>query len=182
MPNSEQLSGPLDNIDPISGKLHIQIPLASLPAGHAGSGFDLSLTYDSHLFDLYAGEVADGRISQSISSSLNGGGWYYNFANYRLEVEQRYIPTWEQPTCDGDSQYVMEHERVYRYRISLPDGSQHLLHLLGYGDEKGDGYYGDGFYAITMNGARSNCAQNNPNRYPSNVTGTLTYFTTDGST
>ena len=181
MPNSEQLSGPLDNIDPISGKLHIQIPLASLPAGHAGSGFDLSLTYDSHLFDLYAGEVADGRISQSISSSLNGGGWYYNFANYRLEVEQRYIPTWEQPTCDGDSQYVMEHERVYRYRISLPDGSQHLLHLLGYGDEKGDGYYGDGFYAITMNGARSNCAQSNPNRYPSNVTGTLTYFTTDGS-
>ena len=36
MPNSEQLSGPLDNIDPVTGKLHIQIPLASLPAGNAG--------------------------------------------------------------------------------------------------------------------------------------------------
>ena len=44
MPNSEQLSSPLDSIDPISGKLHIQIPLASLPLGNAGSSFDLALT------------------------------------------------------------------------------------------------------------------------------------------
>ena len=134
MPNSEQVSGPLDSVDPISGKLHIQIPLASLPAGHAGTSFDLSLTYDSHLFDLYAGEVAEGRIMQTFSSPLNGGGWHYNFANYKVESEQRYVPTWEQPICDGDPVYVMEHERVYRHRISLPDGSQHLLHLRGYGD------------------------------------------------
>src|SRR5262245_467759 len=67
MPNSEQLSGSLDSIDPISGKLHIQIPMASLPAGNAGSGFDLSLAYDSHLFDLGAGEVAQDRLMQTIS-------------------------------------------------------------------------------------------------------------------
>jgi hypothetical protein len=75
----------------------------------------------------------------------------------------------------------MEHERVFRYRISLPDGSEHVLHLLGYGDEKGDGYYGDGFYAINMSGLRGNCASGNHGRYPSDATGLLTYFTTDGS-
>ncbi|HET9217610.1 MAG TPA: RHS repeat-associated core domain-containing protein, partial [Terriglobia bacterium] len=180
MPNSEQLSGPLDSIDPISGKLHIQVPLAALPLGNAGSGFDLSLVYDSNLFDLVAGEVGDGRISQSISSTLTGGGWRYNFANFRVEGETRYIPTWEQAYCLGDPLYVVEHERIYRYRISLPDGSQHLLHLLGHGDEKRDGYYGDGFYAISMDGVRSNCARES-GRYPINVNGVLTYFTTDGS-
>src|SRR5688572_6591620 len=177
MPNSEQLSGTLDSVDPISGKLHLQIPLASLPAAHARSGFELSLTYDSHLFDLYAGEAAEGRIMQTLSSPLTGGGWHYNFANYKVESEHRYIPTWEQSICNGDPQYVYEHERIYRYRISLPDGSQHLLHLLGYGDEKGDGYYGDGFYAVNINGVRSSCAISNPSRYPVNLNGTLTYFT-----
>src|SRR5688572_29464 len=180
MPTSEQLSGLLDSIDPIAGKLHIQVPLTSLPAGNAGSGFDLSLVYDSRLYDLVAGEVADGRISQSVSSTLTGGGWRYNFANYRVEGETRYIPTWEQAVCFADPLYVVEHERVFRYRISLPDGSQHLLHLLGHGDEKRDGYYGDGFYAIGMDGVRGNCAHQS-GRYPSNINGTLTYFTTDGS-
>src|SRR5947207_1392599 len=62
MPTAEQLSSPLDNIDPVTGKLHIQIPLASLPAGNAGSGFDLTMTYDSHVYDLGVGWLskADG--------------------------------------------------------------------------------------------------------------------------
>ena len=42
MPNSDQLSGILDDIGLIDGKLHLTIPLASLPRGHAGSGFDLN--------------------------------------------------------------------------------------------------------------------------------------------
>ena len=49
MPNMDQLSSPIDHIDPVSGKLHIEIPLASLPRGRAGSGFDLNLVYDSWL-------------------------------------------------------------------------------------------------------------------------------------
>jgi hypothetical protein len=182
MPNSEQLSGPLVHIDPVSGKLHIQIPLASLPAGNAGSGFDLGLTYDSRLFDLGVGEMSEyERITQTITPTLTGGGWSYNFKNYRIEAEARVIPSW-QIDCDSqDQQYELEHERIYRYRISLPDGSQHILHLLGYGDEKNDGYWGDGFYAIDMAGVRSPCAVEEPGRYPANVTGTLTYYTTDGS-
>jgi RHS repeat-associated protein len=182
MPNSEQLSGPLDHIDPVSGKLHIQIPLASLPAGNAGSGFDLALTYDSRLFDLGVGEMSEyERITQTVTPTLTAGGWSYNFKNYRVEAEERQLPSWE-PSCESqDLQYVLERERTYRYRISLPDGSQHVLHLLGWGDEKNDGYWGDGFYAVTMEGTRSYCAAQHPSRYPANATGTLTYYTTDGS-
>jgi RHS repeat-associated protein len=183
MPNSEQLSGPLDHVDPVTGKLHIQIPLASLPAGNAGSGFDLAMTYDSHVYDMGVGWIskANGEtvLSQTVTPTLTGGGWSYNFKNYRVEFEQR-VFTPAESGCEGNSFYIMEHERTFRYRISLPDGSQHLLHLLGYGDEK-DSYYGDGFYAIDMAGLRSSCASQHPGKYPANVTGKLTYYTTDGS-
>src|SRR6185436_6761172 len=73
MPNSEQLSSPLDNIDPTTGKLHIQIPLAALPAGSAGSGFDLALSYDSHLFDLGVGEIGPDWLTETVSPTLTGG-------------------------------------------------------------------------------------------------------------
>lgn len=186
MPTSEQLSGPLDNIDPTSGKLHIQIPLASLPAGHAGSGFDLTLAYDSHLFDVDYGELTlyfgDERnyVTKEITPSLTAGGWGYNFKNYRIEEETRRIPSWQGSCESSDPQYVQEHERVFRYRVLLPDGSAHILYLLGHDDEK-PGYWGDGFYAINMAGVRSPCAAQHPARYPSNATGTLTFYTTDGS-
>jgi RHS repeat-associated protein len=181
MPNAEQLSGPLDSIDPVTGKLHIQIPLASLPTGNAGSGFDLALTYDSRLYDLGVGEIGGPNwLTQTITPTLTNGGWSYNFKNYKVELEQRHLPNWESG-CGGDIQSLLEHQRVYRYRISLPDGSQHVLHLLGFGDEKNDGYWGDGFYGINMAGTRSFCASQQPSRYPANVTGTLTYYTTDGS-
>ena len=52
MPNTDQLSSPVDNIEVTSGKLHLQIPLASLPRGKGGTGFDLNLEYDSHLYDV----------------------------------------------------------------------------------------------------------------------------------
>ena len=52
MPTADQLTSAVDSIDPISGKLHLEIPLASLPRGRAGTGFDLNLIYDSHIYDL----------------------------------------------------------------------------------------------------------------------------------
>src|SRR5262249_33544072 len=52
MPTSDQLTSPLDSIDALTGKLHVKVPLASLPRGRGGSGFDVDLIYDSHLYDL----------------------------------------------------------------------------------------------------------------------------------
>jgi hypothetical protein len=52
MPNMDQLSSPIDHIDPVSRKLHLEIPLASLPRGRGGSGFDLNRVYETHSYDL----------------------------------------------------------------------------------------------------------------------------------
>src|SRR5258705_13631210 len=80
MPTSDQLSSPVDSIDAVNGKLHLQIPLASLPRGKAGSGFDLELNYDSHLYDLLPslhGEVIQNHGPfpiYDIGSIVSGGG------------------------------------------------------------------------------------------------------------
>ena len=42
-PNYNQLSGSVDNIDIISGKLNVTIPLGSLPRGPGGIGYTLKL-------------------------------------------------------------------------------------------------------------------------------------------
>src|SRR5262245_20072183 len=57
IPTSDQLASPIDSVDPVNGKLHLQVPLGSLPPGPAGTGFDLDLAYDSHLYDLYVHEI-----------------------------------------------------------------------------------------------------------------------------
>src|SRR6058998_3952304 len=61
MPTSDQLASPFDAIDTFNGKLHLQIPLGSLPSGRAGLGFDLDLVYDSHLHDIVT--AVDGPFS-----------------------------------------------------------------------------------------------------------------------
>jgi hypothetical protein len=62
MPFADQLSSPLDSIDPVSGKINLSIPLGSLPAGRGGSGFELALVYDSHIYDQHPYQVIGGEL------------------------------------------------------------------------------------------------------------------------
>src|SRR5688572_882566 len=73
MATTDQVGGPIDSIDVVSGKLHLRIPLASLPPGPAGSGFDLDLIYDSHLYDLLPGPD-----DLAMTALTTTGGWSYN--------------------------------------------------------------------------------------------------------
>ena len=184
-PTSEQQIGALDSIDPVTGRLHIRIPLASLPEGNAGHGFDLGLVYNSNLFDLAPDEdTTDGNyVTRELRSAVSNGGWSYNFQNYFIDQEVRFIPSWEALECSStNAELLSRQQRLYRYRISLPDGSQHTLHLLGYGDEPSDQSIGDGFYPFNMDGVRSPCAAQHPARYPTDLLNqTLTWYTTDGS-
>lgn len=173
MPNGDYLTSPFDSIDPTSGKLHLQIPLASLPRGRAGAGFDLEMVYDSHLYDIEASPD-----SQELIPAIDSGGWAYNFQNFKLELEDRTFYPLDSGAC---SVLNPELHRAYRLRIGLPDGSLHVLHLRGFGADISDNYIGDGFYAIAPNGKRGPCAAYYTPMYPSDVTGRLTYFTSDGS-
>ena len=166
MPTSDQVSSPIDSIDTVNGNLHLQIPLASLPVGRGGSGFDLDLGYDSHIYDLQY-YFTDG--SEKLTPNLTTGNWNYSIDNFKLDQEYRV----SNPCYNG---------RDYRLRIGLPDGSLHILHLKGFGDEISDNYAADGFYALDLNGVRSDCAKTHTNWYPQDVLNSkLTYYTTDGS-
>jgi len=170
MPTADQVASPLDSIEPVTGKLNIQIPLASLPRGRGGSGFDVNLQYDSHLYDLRI-HPQSGESTQKLDNTFTTGGWTYNFQNYRVEEERRVVPL----DC-----LTRESKLMMRYRIGLPDGSQHVLHLTGWGDGPGEVLTGapDGFYPFRLDGTVENSICPAP---PPALVQRLTYFTTDGS-
>jgi hypothetical protein len=106
-------------------------------------------------------------------STTSSGGWTYNANNFGLEAElkQSLDPDYGCPAGDA---------RSFRMRLILPDGSMHILHLRGYDNEFGDGYQGDGFFGIAPDGkAINDCAR--WHGWPAQITGWLTYYTTDGS-
>lgn len=170
----------IDSISTVNGSLFLTLPLASLPPGRAGHGFGVDLMYNSQIYDINFGRrIPPGQTQEVLTQELvpaKTGGWKYNFENIGLELEirQNLTGSW---SCLTDG---VEAIRLYRLRVGLGDGSQHILHLRGYGDEIGDGYYGDGFYGIGPDGRRSVCATQSSS-YPANLTGRLTYYTTDGT-
>jgi len=134
MPTADQLASPADSIDPVSGKVHLQIPLASLPLGRAGFGFDVDLVYDSHLYDIIPGtyeyypnypnaEPSSIGTKYDLAQVTVNGGWSYNFSNYRLQGEDKEGAGLSDQCTDPDE------ARAYRFYFGLPDGSLHLLHL-----------------------------------------------------
>ena len=186
MPNMDQLSSPVDHIDPVSRKLHLEIPLASLPQGPGGSGFDLSLVYDTHYWnlepeaihppppwDMIYSDIVGYKLSQQWSAQA---GWNLNIDNVGIDFEERVSADPNYPSCLESGPF-----RLYRLRARLLDGSLHVMHLKGWGPELGDGYNGDGFFPIDPSG-RAYCRfPNGDPAYTTLYTGLLTYFSNDGS-
>ena len=54
----------IETVNTTNGNLILRLPVASLPAGRGGSGFTLSLFYNSKLYDSFAGPGNDpgGRV------------------------------------------------------------------------------------------------------------------------
>jgi RHS repeat-associated protein len=184
MPTAANLVSEFDTISPVNGNVSFSIPLASLPSGRGGHSFGVDLVYNSQIYDIMMGRrtsyvfsPARSVLTQELKASQSGG-WHYNFENIRLDAEERQSPSengsWN---CNTDGVPAM---RTFRMRIGTPDGSLHTLHLRGAGDEKGDAYNADGYYAYYPNGYRNYCASLS-SHYSNNLTGRLTYYTSDGS-
>jgi RHS repeat-associated protein len=99
-------------------------------------------------------------------------GWSYNFLNHRLELEMK------QGVDISENCLPTEDLRVFRMYLVLADGSTHVLHLAGAGNEVSDAYRGDGFFEIGPNGSPSDCGLR---RGLQPYDGWLTYYTSDGS-
>ena len=155
MPTADQVTSPMDSIDAVNGNLHFQVPLASMPKGRAGWGFDLDLIYDSHLYDV----VVESDY-QWLNNQATTGGWNYNFQNAKLEGEAKPLT---QCQTTNDQPY-------FRLRVALPDGSLHVLH------HNGEPFANDGFYRFDPAGKPFVlCTTLAP------LTGLQSYYTTDGS-
>ena len=174
MPTADQLSSPVDHIDIVNGKLHLEIPLASLPRGRGGSGFDLNLTYDSHLYDVQPewllppwpwNQTHGPEPAYTLQPMTLTGGWKYNFWNLILDVEER---------ADPDGTNCLP-QRTYRVRVGTLDGAMHLMHLRG---DTGWPYNGDGFFHYAPNGMWKNYCNGWVGQ---GMLGWLTYYSADGS-
>jgi RHS repeat-associated protein len=172
MPTADRIASDVDAIEVTTGNLSVEIPLAPLPAGRAESSFSLKLIYDSGFYEMAPGTSENGTVQYLVTPAAPGGrasgtpgGWSYNYQTVGPRTAERYVTA-------GDCQTNIEQRRRYISWFVLPDGSPHILHLSGYGDERNDSYSGDGFYELSMTGHQA-CA--------GPTTGTLTYFTVDGS-
>ena len=177
MPNMDQLSSPVDNIDIASGKLHINIPLASMPRGKGGTGYNLNLSYDSHIYDIATTpNPPDGAYASALQNTTSSGGWKYNANNVGIEAE---FKEGIDPNANCTGIYA---GNVVRYRVILPDGSMHLLYLRGK-ETLSDrtAYYGYNLDVSAVKNIPLSNACSNAHGFSSQHVGLLTYYTLDGS-
>ena len=170
----------VDAIDSVSGNLHLEIPIASLAPGPAGSGFDLTLVYNSSIWEARGNGYSlsiDPPIPQDPytvyfgSQTLNAdAGWRYNYQGYRIDREKK--PA-DLPDCNAYG--VWRH----RLRIGLPDGSLHTLFLQNDDGAEHNLMDGEGFLIFDENGLGVDVGCPGPGR---KLLGQrLTYYTVDGS-
>jgi len=145
----------LDSVDTVNGNVIIRIPIAALPAGRAGTGVKVALTYNSGIYDSVTNYLiydSGGTPLYNVSSALIGasvgnsyGVWSYGF-NYALSTEYRNA----QPTavsvgdsvgyypdgCVREANGAIDMQNsttsaLYprRMRAVFPDGSSHVLVL-----------------------------------------------------
>jgi RHS repeat-associated protein len=133
VPNGSYTLSQIEAVDGVSGNLSLGIPLAALPPGRGGFTENLALNYNSSNFTWVGTQLQP----SALWDPFDAGGWRYAF-NYALEMEE-YDDPGGQPNVN-----------VYRYRMVMPDGSSHVLQVLGY---TGLGAYSgesSGFYAYSI--------------------------------
>lgn len=161
--------GEIETINTAGGDLILNIPIASLPPGRAGFKAGLNLIYNSKPYDVVWDFSKGGRLTNNLRMSTDGS---WNFGHsYRLDLETRPNPTGSWP-CDSDP----AHKRIYKLKISFPDGSQHLLRPLDVQGVDFEDVGGDGYYDVSPGGLRHDPCGN-----PPPVLTTMTYYSMDSS-
>ncbi len=139
----------IESIDQAVGTLGVRIPLAALPPGRADFSHSVDLLYTSQIYDLTTvpGSLSNSFCGSGVACPANtntlepaansGGGWQYAMT-YRFEATTRSGAAFS--PCSGLPD-VSTSTNVWRYTITFPDGSSHLLRLQGGLPGTPDGYY-----------------------------------------
>ncbi len=166
-----------ETINEGTGGLTLRFPLASLPSGRGGFRQGVELFYNSQLYKLETITTPPGYLLPLCSQSpldcpadinalgydSNLGGWRYGF-QYRFDIETR------PGILSCSPQPRNEEIHLYKYTITLPDGSTHLLRMTQSTDN-----FGDGYYRHWINGTSTVCVPTAAIATP------VKFHTTDGS-
>ena len=161
--------GDIETVNTKNGNVMLSVPLASLPPGRGGDpGFDLTLNYNSKLWDLFVrhqpltgtptnplpdpGDTGPPQpprrtqytIHRELRKNFANPGWHYSY-DYLLWVEDR---RWHHPELNNiptnQSTHPLEDTKswyVYKVWMVFPDGSARLFRPEGELDPHDDDYF-----------------------------------------
>lgn len=179
----------IETVDNVTGNVILKIPVAKLPPGRAGSSFELSMLYNSTIWDLSTSFNSSVTSNAGGSSppdeaiywnsvfipSETGGAWQYG-VNYWLGWDQKpsnqACVANDNMLVSGGSNSTSQYFNYLPY-IVLPDGNRHFLRIEGQASDS-SGYYKFSPYLDVPSSVNSNC-------YATLPTTPLVYSTFDGS-
>ena len=150
--------GEIETVNTKNGNVLLSVPLASLPPGRAGNpGFDLTLNYNSKLWDLFArrepivgatGNEPRFRTYKELERSFADPGWSYSH-QYHVIVEERYrhfrfeSPNFPCSPAAGTREQLEASKHWYNHKLWMvfPDGSVRVFRPAGENDPHGDNYF-----------------------------------------
>jgi RHS repeat-associated protein len=180
----------IETISTTNGNLMLRFPLGNLAAGRGGLGGNLTLFYDSKIYDVTPVTEEDHnceptsefpkRLAQrELLTPSATGGWHYS-SFYRLDVKDRLEAVNYDPE---QGPHYPDDAALARWKLVMifPDGSTHQFQQRGYTQiATGDGYSSvraDGLSMIW--GAGCNGHTYCPDT--SQISGPIFYYSTDGS-
>jgi RHS repeat-associated protein len=189
----------LENVNLTNGNLMLNIPLAALTGRGSGGGVQVTLRYNSKLWDTMREDRSDGTpvpdvpgagydYSRDLLRKGEYAGWKLDSGLYTLVVRNRQDQEPERPclgpSSGGEAGFV-QNGFMWRVEMRLPDGSIKEFRPYGTGYSYND-LYNNGYFEINLNGDRKHYSYSNGhpacNTPTENVTNTgMNYYSADGS-
>ena len=161
----------IETVNTKNGNVMLRVPLAALPPARGGNpGFQLTLNYNSKLWDVFVEHRNEHgpntpnpppgpggppmppppaprppfTVHRELRKQFADPGWHYSY-DYHLEVEDRRVHDQElnTPLTQQTSDTLEDAKRWYVFKLwmAFPDGSVHLFRPAGEMDPHDDDYF-----------------------------------------
>ena len=195
--------GDIETVNTKNGNVLLSVPLASLPAGRGGNpGFQLSVNYNSKLWDIYVEHVEDSsdstnpipgtgpgtnpgnalsyRVQRTLKQGLGNPGWIYNY-QYKVDLDQRSRHRFGLTTvCDPENTKTEDQLLWFEYKVSMvfPDGSVRVFLPEG---EATNTHNHDHYFPVKPDGIRLATECGGGVEGPASGTSKISYYSVDGT-
>ena len=191
--------GDIETVNTKNGNVLLRVPLASLPPGRGGNpGFQLTLNYNSKLWDTYVEHVEDPStpdplpdpnnpgsalpflVKRTLRPALGNPGWIYNY-QYKVDLDQRsFHRTGLTTACDPGNTKTEDQLLWYEYKVSMvfPDGSVRVFLPEG---EATNTHNHDHYFPVKPDGIRLVTRCGGGVEGPAPGTSKVSYYSIDGT-